>query len=155
MKISLLALSILLTSMLIGSISAQPMDESRRTIAGYDRKDASNPDKYLLTDDLCNSPISMSGSPTEVRSLAAGTCVEIFPSFPQDTSSTCFDRTCSVNVFGPGGFIKQMVWHCRTGAVIGKSHNFCFCVGTDGDYTFYVDVCLDENGTIECSSCSP
>lgn len=77
MRTSQLVLSIILAVLLVGSLSAQPMDQSTAFVFPDARETETTSPANLLYDNLCSLPIDMTGSPTEIRTVAAGTCVKI------------------------------------------------------------------------------
>jgi hypothetical protein len=104
---------------------------------------------------LCDDPISMSGSPTEVRWVEAGTCIRITPiacPCPNPPPAVC---TCTVTILGPGGtpfsFTK---WDCDTDLLDPDYDDWCITVTTSGEYTFVVDVNPCQTGTITCVDCA-
>lgn len=154
MKTSHLAFTFILTVLLVGSLSAQPMDQSTALITSDKQVTEQIPSTHLLYDNLCSSPIDMTGSPTETRYITAGTLVCICPSQTcNDCPQTCW---CSVAVFRVGGgLVTQPVWNCETldWAPFTKYTSFCFTVTVSGDYQFVIDVCDGESGSIQCGTC--
>ena len=150
MRTSQLAFTFILTVLLVGSLSAQPMDQSTTLVTSDEQATKTTPPAHLLYDNLCSSPIDMTGNPTEIRTVAAGTCVQISPnlfSCPECGNGQC---ACSIIITGPNRFYKQIWWDCYDGQ---PSDPLCFYVIDGGDYTFEVDVCSGENGSIGCGSC--
>jgi hypothetical protein len=152
MKTSHLAFTFILTVLLVGSLSAQPMDQSTTLITSDKQVTEKIPSTHLLYDNLCSSPIDMTGSPTETRYITAGTCVQISPnlSCPECGDNEC---ECTVTITGPRNFYLQIWWDCYDGQPIYQTTSLCFSVDESGDYTFTVDVCSGENGVIQCGTC--
>jgi len=148
MRTSQLIISILFAALLVGSVTAQPMDQSTALLPADEQVTERTSPAYLLYDNLCSTPIDMTGSPTETRTVVAGTCVQIDPQFncPQCGDGRCW---CSVTITGPGGYYNQISWDCHDGQPCDP---LCFYLD-EGDYTFAVDVCSGENGFVECGSC--
>ena len=151
MKRLRLVFGIILAILLVGSLSAQPMDQSTALVHSDEQETEKILPAHLLYDNLCSSPIDMTGSPTETRYITAGTCVEIRPTY----SCECVYPPCSCSVTSaaiPGG---ATFWNCEDGSQLPYADPpvFCFIVENSGEYTFIIDVCPGETGTIECSTC--
>lgn len=150
MRTSQLIISILFAALLVGRVTAQPMDQSTALLHADEQVAETTRQVNLLYDNLCTSPIDMTGNPTEIRTVEAGTCIEIdpnTPSCPQCGDGECW---CSVTITGPNKYYKQIWWDCHDEV---PSDPLCFYPPEGGDYTFAVDVCVGENGSIKCGSC--
>lgn len=150
MRTSQLILSILLAVLLVGSVTAQPSDQSGRNLLASDLYPRSATVEFLV-DDLCNSSIQLLGSPTEYRHVTEGTCIQISPNC---TCTNCVSPPCTCSVtITDGSYYYSLYWDCETCQIIdGNLSDWCFTI-PEGDYTFYVDVCPGQDGEIRCGSC--
>jgi hypothetical protein len=100
---------------------------------------------------ICSDPGNLSGSPSEVRWIDAGTCIEVKP-IPcpcPNGGNTCI---CTVIIYSPSGAEHRVEWNCGTNALM--KGQWCFQASESGEYTFVIDVNPCQSGTVECVDCA-
>ena len=148
MRTSQLAFTFILTVLLVGSLSAQPMADVGDLIPTVELQGSTGEESALLTDDICTVPIDMTGSSTAYRYVTAGTCIEIIPT----TCPECSGCDCSLTIDGPGKNNEIHLWWCDNGTP-KTGYSLCIYFDQGGDFTFTLDVCPGETGSIECGTC--